>query len=115
MLVLFTDLLDDIRLAIKGIRESIASKQNKTWKRLGSTAGTLNLSLSGYTELAVYVKFGGVQVGQNIPVSLIPSSGSITAYVGYYGGTIYVQITKTSAKITQQPAGYTGTLIIYAR
>lgn len=98
------------------LKQIISSKQNKTWQKLGSTSGgVITYSLSGYTEMAVYVRFGGVQVGQNIPISLIPSSGTKTLYVGYYSGVIYVDLTKTSAQIIMHPTGYTGYLEIYAR
>ena len=99
------------------LKQIITLKQNKMWQKLGSTSGgVITYSLSGYTEMAVYVSFGGVQVGQNIPISLIPSSGTKTLYVGYYGGgVIYVALTKTSAQITMHPTGYTGYLEIYAR
>lgn len=112
------NLLKSIISSIVSVRSSITTKQDKTWKSLGNTTGTITYSLNGYTEICVYVIFGGVQVGQSIPVSLIPSSGDLTLYVGIYSqmdGRIYVQLSKTSAKISKQPPGYTGTLKIYAR
>ena len=98
------------------LKQIISSKQNKTWQKLGSSSGVISYSLSGYTEMAVYVSFGGVQVGQNIPISLIPSSGTKTLYVGYYNdGVIYVGLTRASAQITAQYTGYSPVLTIYAR
>ena len=98
------------------LKQIINSKQNKAWQKLGSSTGVITYSLSGYTEMAVYVSFGGVQVGQNIPISLIPSSGTRTLYVGYYNnGVIYVELTRTSAQITVQHTGYSPALTIYAR
>lgn len=92
-----------------------STKLNKEWKLLGSTTGTLSYSLGSYTEMAVYVYFGGVRVGQNIPVSVLPASGVTTLLVGWYSDVIYVQMSKTSAKVSKQPPGYTGELQIYAR
>lgn len=97
------------------LKQIISLKQNKTWQKLGSSMGVISYSLSGYTEMAVYVSFGGVQVGQNIPISLIPSSGTKTLYVGYYNGVIYVDLTKSSAQISAQYTGYDPVLTIYAR
>lgn len=108
-------IIQKVVAAVTDISSLKSTKQNKAWKSLGSTTGTLTYALGSYTEMSVYVVFGGVQVGQSIPVSLIPSSGTLTLYVGYYSGVIYVQLSKTSAKITSQPTGYTGTLKIYAR
>lgn len=97
------------------LKKIISTKQNKTWTKIGSGQGTVRYSLTGYTDMSVYVTFGGVRVGQLIPVSIIPTSGTITLFVGYYNNVIYVTLSKTSAYIIEQPAGYTGNLEIYAR
>ena len=100
---------------ITTLNNSIAKKQNKTWVKLGTaTTGTLNISTISYTELKMFVEFGGVQVSQTIPVSMLTTSAQIFM-PGHYGNGIYVNITKTTAKISQHPAGYTGKLTVYAR
>ena len=104
-------LLKDIILAVKS---ALSKKQNKTWVKLGTTTGTLKFSVTSYTELNVFVIFGGVQVSQIVHTSMLTSSVQ-TIVPGYYGNSIYVQLTKTTAKISQQPSGYTGELTIYAR
>lgn len=96
---------------IQTLRTIVSTKQNKTWTKIGSGQGTVRYSLTKYTDLSVYVTFGGVRVGQLIPTS----SGSITLFVGYYSNVIYVTLSKTSAAIASQPVGYTGNLEIYAR
>jgi hypothetical protein len=100
---------------IQTLRTIVSTKQNKTWTKIGSGQGTVRYSLTKYTDLSVYVTFGGVRVGQLIPTSIVPSSGSITLFVGYYNNVIYVTLSKTQAAIASQPAGYTGNLEIYAR
>lgn len=104
-------LLKDIILAVKS---AISKKQNKEWVKLGETTESLTFSIDSYTELNVFVKFGGVQVSQIVHTSMLTSSIQ-TISPGYYGNPIYVRLTTTSAIISLQPQGYTGELIIYAR
>lgn len=88
-------------------------KQNKDWRYLGSTKGTLSYDISLYTELNVIVSFGGVKICTHVPALVINETE--TLFVGAYGSNIYVEITSTSMKMRVQPSGYTASITLYAR
>ena len=72
--------------------------------------------MNGYTELQFIVYFGGVYVEGIVPQHMIGDSTS-TVMIGFYGGNpIYVEYTKTSARISNYPNGYPyAGLYVYAR
>ena len=103
------------------LKQIISSKQNKTWQKLGSVTGMLNVatfSLDGFSEVAVCIVTGGLSIWQSSPISAIPSRGT-TFYFGTFGDDyIYVYIARTSAQITKWPAAlssYSQYAEIYAR
>ena len=100
---------------LKDIIEAIKKKQDEDWTRLGTSTGTVQYDLTGYTEVLVEVRFGGVVMSQICPLVTLTTSG-VTLFVGWYmQGQVYVLASTTSAKISVQPKGYTATLVIYAR
>lgn len=92
----------------------LESKTNKNWTYLGDGSGTLEFDFSNFTEMNILVVFGGVWTSTIMPSHVIGSSPQ-TVMTGYYGNPIYVEYSKTYAKITYQPQGYTARLYIYAR
>lgn len=108
--------LQDVANFVKSTKNALTAKQNKTWKYIGETTGTLSYDASKYNELLLIVGFGGVYIPTLIPVVTLYPSAVKTHFVGTYnGGVIYVNVRKTSIVMSKQPDGYTATIYLYAR
>ena len=108
--------LQDVANFVKSTKNALTAKQNKTWKYIDKTTGTLSYDASKYNELLLIVGFGGVYIPTLIPVVTLYPSAVKTHFVGTYnGGAIYVNISKTAISVSKQPTGYTAELILYGR
>ena len=62
--------LGDVVSRFKSLDTKITAKQNKAWKKIGATSGTLSYNASSYTELSLHIQFGGVETdGRPYPQS----------------------------------------------
>lgn len=105
--------LEKIKTAISALEQK---KINKKWVYLTNGNGVLSFDMDGYTELQFIVYFGGVYVEGIVPQHMIGDSAS-TVMIGFYGGNpIYVEYSKTTARISSYPNGYpNASLFVYAR
>lgn len=108
--------LQDVANFVKSTKSALTAKQNKAWKYITETTGTISYDANQYNELLVIVGFGGVYIPILIPVVTLYSSAGKTHFAGTYGGRlIYVLISRTSIVMDSQPGGYTATIYLYAR
>ena len=108
--------LEKIKMTISALDQK---KANKIWTLLASGTNELQYQYdyNKYTDLEIILTFGGVWTTIRLASHMIPIDGtSRIAFLNYYGDSILVEYSITSAKMTRYPAGYpTITMWVYAR
>lgn len=103
-----------LKKAFADIKNLKSSKQTKKWVKIAEGYGPISYNADKYNELLLVTYFGGVNIDTFIPVITLTDAGR-THFVGTYGNTIYVVISKTTISVSIQPSGYTATLTLYGR